>query len=151
MFKKALSRGLLGIPIGVFISTTILLSISLIQGENAVAVPSLVEQTGSILKAVTIQYLLSCLCGFGYGATSIIWEMESWSPLRRMAIGFSLYTLFTLPIAYFCHWMEHTPAGFMLYLGIFVVVFFIIWGIQYCIWKNCVKKITKLMQDANQK
>lgn len=148
MIKKVTLRGLMGMPLGVFISSTILLMISLILGEYTPAAPALVEQTGSTLRAVTLQYLLSALCGCGYGACSVIWEMESCSPLKQMIIGISLYALFTLPIAYFCYWMEHTIVGFLLYLGIFVVIFLLIWGLQYGIGKSRVKKITRHIQDS---
>ncbi len=147
MIRKAALRGLLGFPLGLAMSATITLVISLIRGEYSPFAPALVEEAGSALNAFALQYLLSGLCGLGCAAGSVVWEVERWSPLKKMALAFLVYTLSILPVAYACHWMEHTSAGILQYVGIFAGTFVLCWCIQYPLWKRRIRKITERMRE----
>lgn len=131
--RKALFRGLLGIPIGVFISSTITLLISLFFLEEGVyhpVVPEFAKATGNQVTAVLLQYLLSGLMGFGYGSGSAVFEVENWSITKQAVIHFFIVTIVTFPIAFLCYWMEHTLWGVVSYILLFFAIYFIIWLIQ---------------------
>ena len=49
-----------------------------------------------------------------------------------------------LPIAYFMQWMKHTFAGFLVYIGIFLLIYAVIWLINY-------RKIRTGVDAINQK
>jgi hypothetical protein len=138
MLKKTICRGALGFPLGICIGydITIGISLSLATGHYSACPPLLVEQFGSELAAVVFQAVLCGILGAAFAAASIIWELETWSIAKQTGIYFLVTSVAMLPIAYFAQWMEHSLAGLLLYFGIFVVVFVVMWLIQYLVWKN---------------
>lgn len=150
MSKKALQRGLQGIPMGIAMGFLIPLFISLQLGDGGYhpSDPALVDQMGNELSAVILQTVLCALLGGVFAASSVIWEMQSWSLIKQTGIYFSITALVMLPIAYFAHWMEHSLAGFLGYFGIFLLIFVLMWGIQYLIWKHLVNKINQKMTHS---
>lgn len=149
--KKAILRGLLGFPIGVFIGYAITIIISLIaeDGGYMPAVPVLVAQYGEI-KAVVLQFVLSGLLGAVSAAGSVVWETDRWSILKQTFVHFLILSLTMLPIAYFAGWMEKTVAGFALYFSIFIVLYAIIWAVQCLVWRQKIKKVNEGIRRRNQ-
>lgn len=143
MKKKAFLRGLLGFPLGISIGyiITIFISLALAQGYYSPCVPVLVETMGNEINAVILQTILSGLLGSAFAACSVIWEMDNWSIAKQTGIYFIITALVMMPIAYFTNWMEHSVLGFLSYLGIFVLIFIIVWVAQYLAWKIKIKKI----------
>lgn len=147
MKKKALLRGLLGFPLGIAIGyiITILISLFYGQGYYLPCVPSLAESAGSELGAVLLQAVLCGLLGSCFASCSIIWELDSWSILKQTGVHFLITAFVMLPIAYINKWMEHSIGGFLLYLAVFIIIFALIWLIQYIFWKNKIKEINQLL------
>lgn len=141
MRKKVLARGLLGFPIGVFVSSAIMVMISLIRGEVTMYAPAFAEQVGSGVTALALQFVLSGLCGMGFALSSLVWENERWSLLKRSAIACAACAVSLLPVAYICHWMEHSAKGALIYLGIFAGTFACSWVSQYAVWRRQVRAI----------
>jgi len=149
MKKKAIQRGLLGFPLGVFIgyTITILISLSVAHGYYSPCVPALVDELGSEIGAVVFQAVLCGLLGTSFAAASLIWEKENWSIVKQTGIYFLVSAITMFPIAYFTHWMEHSILGFLVYIGIFVAIFVFMWVFQYFIWKNKIHRINKKMEE----
>lgn len=143
MKRKIILRFLTGFPIGITIGYLITIIISLIfaDGYYSPCVPSLIDAAGSEINAVTLQALLCGIMGGGFGAISLIWKIENWSIVKQTGIYFLAASLLMLPVAYFTHWMEHSVKGFLIYFGIFTLIFAVIWGIQLAIGKRSVNKI----------
>ena len=137
MKKKIFLRALLGFPLGIAIGyiVTILISLVRADGYYSPCVPQLVESMGSQINAVVFQAILSGLLGAVFAAISTIWEIEDWSIAKQTAIYFTSAALTMMPIAYLAKWMEPTIKGFLSYFGIFVVIFIIIWLLQYLLEK----------------
>lgn len=150
MKKKALLRGLLGFPLGVFIGYTITILISVFVGDGwySPCVPALVEEFGSEIGAVAFQAVLSGVLGASFAVVSLIWEKDNWSILKQTGIYSLCISIIMFPIAYFTHWMEHSVSGFLLYFGIFAAVFLVAWVIQYRIWKDKIKGINKKIKEG---
>jgi len=146
--KKAFLRGLLGFPLGVFAGLTISIVISLIMEDGAYmpVVPSLLDQCPTEISAVILQYTLCGVLGGAAAAGSVVWEIERWSLLRQTVVYFSILAVTMLPVAYFAHWMEHSLAGFISYFAIFIVMYAIIWFIQYFIWKKKIRLMNEKLQ-----
>ncbi|NMD37958.1 MAG: DUF3021 domain-containing protein [Christensenellaceae bacterium] len=145
MKKKIILRGLSGIPLGITIGylITIAASLTVANGHYSAVMPSLVKQFGNEINAVVFQTLMSALIGFGFAATSVIWEIDEWSIAKQTATYFAINALIMLPTAYFAHWMEHSLKGFIQYFTIFTAIFIIIWVTQYYALKAKLKKINK--------
>ena len=141
----ALTRGLLGIPLGIAIGYIVTLIISMIHGngEYLSARPELIAEMGSEINAVLLQTGLSALIGFGFAASSVIWQLEDWSLAKQTGIYFLINALVMLPVAWFARWTERSFKGIAIYFGIFVGIFIIIWGIQYLIWRQKIKKMNE--------
>ena len=152
MKKKLLLRGALGFPIGIAIGYVITICISLMWagGYYSPCAPELAEALGNEISAVILQALLCGLLGAGFAASSVIWEMESWSLVRQTGVYFLIISLIMLPIAYAAYWMEHSAAGVLGYFGVFVLIFAVIWGIQSVIGKWNVKKMNEKISEEKQ-
>lgn len=147
MKKKIVLRGILGFPLGVAAGYLITIIISLIwaNGYYSPCVPELAAIMGSEIKAVSLQALLSGILGTGFAAISVIWEIENWSIVKQTGIYFIISSLIMLPIAYFTHWMNHSLKGVLSYYGIFILIFVIIWIVQYIIARKNVKKMNETL------
>lgn len=143
--KTAVARGLLGIPLGITIGFMISLfvSLGLGTGEYYGARPELIAEMGSELNAVLFQTGVSALIGMAFSAASVIWQLEDWSLAKQTGIYFLITALVMLPVAWFARWTERSLLGIVIYFGIFVVIFFVIWGIQYLIWRQKIKKMNE--------
>ena len=145
LWNKALKRALVGMPLGVTISTVITIIISLCKedGHYYAVVPALAAECGSEACAVLVQFLCSLLYGAVFAGASVIWESD-WSLTKMTVVHLLVISLVTLPIAWFMQWMNHTVGGFLLYIGIFLAIYLIIWIIGYA-------RMRKGVDDLNRK
>lgn len=152
MKKKLVFRSLSGFLPGVAIGylITILISVSLADGQYYPCVPELTAAVGSEIWAVVLQALLCGILGSGFSAASVIWEMDDWSLVKQTGIYFSIISVLMMPIAYATYWFEHSVKGFLGYFGIFFLIFVIIWIAQYCIAKRNVKKMNKTLHEKRE-
>lgn len=150
MKKKIILRGILGIPIGITIGylITIFISLGLANGYYSPCVPELISMMGSEIRAVIVQSVFSGILGAGFAASSVIWEIDHWSLVKQTGIYFAIASLLMLPIAYLAYWMEHSVVGFLSYFGIFILIFAMIWAIQFVIGKYNVKKMNEKLYQA---
>ena len=134
--KKIISRVLYSFPIGISCSVGISLFLSLLFGEGKYYpfAASLVFFTGSEVKAMLLQTMLSGILGSVFGGMSFIWEIERWSILKQTAVYFLSVSIPMMGISYLLYWMEHSLNGFLLYFLIFVMVFFVVWLFNFAIY-----------------
>lgn len=151
MRKKIILRSLLGMPIGLAVNylITILISLAIADGNYYPVGPELIETCGSEINAVLLQTIFSLLYGAMWGGASVIWEMESWSLLRMTVTHLIICSTVTFPIAYLMRWMSHNIMGILLYFGIFLAVYVLIWISQYQAIKRQIKQINHKMRDKN--
>lgn len=149
MKRQIVLRGLFGIPTGICIGYLITIINSLVWGNGAYlsSVPELAEQLGNEISAVILQTVLCAIIGAVCAASSVIWNVEKWSIAKQTGIYFGILSVTMLPIAYFARWMEHSASGFLSYFGVFLAIFVVIWLIQYCIWKNRIRRINDKVND----
>ena len=148
--KKIILRGALGFPLGIAVGYVITICISLVwaDGYYSPCVPELIESMGNEIRAVVLQALLCGLLGAGFGACSVIWELDHWSIVKQTGIYFLIVSAVMMPIAYLLYWMEHSVAGFLGYLGIFVLIFAVIWISQFLLWKRNVDKMNARIEKT---
>ena len=146
--KKIVSRVLYSFPIGISCSVGISLFLSLLFGEGKYYpfAASLVFFTGSEVKAMLMQTILSGILGSVFGGMSFIWEIERWSILKQTAVYFLSVSIPMMGISYLLYWMEHSLSGFLLYFLIFVMVFFVVWLFNLAMYWI---KIRKMNQNLN--
>lgn len=152
MKKEAFLRGRLGFCLGIVFSylISILLSVIFGHGNYYPCSPQFIETMGSEISAVIVQTLLSGLIGGVFAGSTVIWEVDSWSIMKRTSIYFLITSVVMMPVAYIANWMEHSLLGFLLYFGIFVAIFVVVSLVQCAFWKNKLKKINSHINNQNK-
>ena len=149
MKKGLLFRVFVGVLGGVVLSyfITILISLTVGDGNYYPCVPSLTERFGNEVTAVIVQTVLSAILGAGFAGCSLIWEKDEWSLLKQTGIYFSIASVLMMTVAYVCEWMEHSVKGVLSYFGIFLGIFIVVWLVRYMIWKVRISKIKEGLQN----
>lgn len=149
-FKNVILRGLIGVPIGIALSVTIPLCISLSFGELMLVPPEMLEHfNGCELSAFTNQYILSCIIGFTFAAASCIFEVDQWSMALQTFIHFLIVSLVFLPVSILAGWMGTTPLAIAIYFAIFIMIYLTIWLIQYFSWKRKIKRLNQQLKKTS--
>lgn len=131
---------------GIVICNFIAIIISLIIGDGIFYAvnPDLVATVGNHLNAVILQYFLSGVLGIISVFISYVWDIESWSLLKKTLTHFGLLLFVTLIISYINNWIRlEFIFGFIL---IYVIIYFIIW---ISIYINIMHKIKKMNSELN--
>lgn len=151
MKKKIMKRIWIGLPVGIAMGhiITLIISACIADGTFYSVTPELAEKMGNELNAVILQTVLCGVLGAGFAAASVIWELDSWSLAKQSGVYFLVIGVILLPIAYVTNWMQHTVAGFLSYIGIFVGIFVAVWLSQYLCWKQRIKKINDRVRHGN--
>lgn len=151
MKKKIMKRIWIGLPVGIAMGhiITLIISACIADGTFYSVTPELAEKMGNELNAVILQTVLCGVLGAGFAAASVIWELDSWSLAKQSGVYFLVIGIILLPIAYVTNWMQHTVAGFLSYIGIFVGIFVAVWLSQYLCWKRRIKKINDRVRHGN--
>lgn len=147
MKKKIVLRSMLGFPLGLALGYLITILISLIyaDGSYSPCMPELAVIMGNEINAVLLQALLCGILGSGFGACSVIWEIETWGIVKQTGIYFSIISVLMLPTAYVSYWMEHRLQGILSYFGIFLLIFAAVWLVQYMAAMHNVKKLNETL------
>ncbi|HKM20678.1 MAG TPA: DUF3021 domain-containing protein [Lachnospiraceae bacterium] len=152
MMKKTFLRCLAGSLFGVAFSyiITIIISLTIGDGNFYPIVPELAADCGSEMNAVLLQMIFSLIYGAAWAGAALIWEREDWSLLRQTVTHFVICSLATFPIAYLLRWMQHSVSGVIIYFSIFIVIYFIIWLSQYMAMKKRVEQINSKMWENSK-
>lgn len=152
MKKKLFLRSISGFPLGLAIGYSLSIINSLIwaNGYYYPCVPELIDMMGNEIRAVLLQAFLCGILGMGFAASSVIWEIENWGIIKQTGIYFLIISIIMMPIAYVTYWMEHSFKGVLSYFGIFVLIFVIIWIIQYTIIRHHVKKMNEALKAVQK-
>lgn len=148
MKKNMIKRGMQGIPIGIAIGYVISIVTSVIWGEGyySPCVPELKDAAGGEIQAVVLQAALCGLLGAVFGAASVLWDVEEWSIAKQTGTYFVVVCAAMMPTAYLLYWMEHSIAGFVQYLLMFVIIFAFVWISQYLIMMRKIRAINAKLQ-----
>ena len=149
MKKKLIFRCLIGAPLGLALSTliTVLISLTVADGNYYAVVPALAEDCGSELNAVLLQTVCSLLYGAAWAGASLIWETENRSLLWQTAVHFLVCSAATFPIAYVTQLMKHSPWGVLSYFAVFAGIYVVIWITQYTAVRRRLKKMNMRMRE----
>lgn len=139
--KKALLRGLLGAPLGVFISTTIGIIYSIVYGQLLVIPP--VSGGESQLNAYLIQYFVSMVVGFTFAFGSAIFQVDSWGLTKQTVLHFLLTSIVFLPCSILAKWVKPDLISALIYFLIFIAIYVMAWFSQYIGWKIRIKKLNQ--------
>jgi len=145
--KEAVKRAIMGFMYGVFIGQTILILESLMarDGNFYPVAASLVELAGTKIGAVIIQYFLTGLIGTTFAATTVLFEIDSWSLLKQTIIHFIITSIVMYIAGFLCGWFPHKLSSTLIWFGIFIVIYVIFWISFSSYYKNKVKKMNEAL------
>ena len=150
MKNQMIKRGVVGFPVGIAIGFVITLIISACIGDGSYypVTPELIGSMDNELNAVILQTVLCGIMGTGFAMASVIWELDSWSLAKQSGIYFLTACIIMFPIAYMTNWMKHSTTGVLSYVGIFVMIFIVVWIAQYLSWKRKIKRMNDCFQKG---
>ena len=145
--NKIIKRAILGFIYGVFIGQTILILESLMAGDgNFYAVSTyLVNHTSTRLAAVIAQYFITGFIGLSFAATTVIFEMDSWSIIAQTALHFVINSIVMYVSGFLCGWFPHTVSSTLIWFGVFIVVYLIFWFAFTMYYKKKTREINKAL------
>ncbi len=120
MKKDILIKGLIGIAVGVFVTMTITLGYMYFNNSE------------SIDRAVlTNYYIAGAVLGLIYGASSFVWEIESYSMIRQLGIYFIIIYVSFMAAAYFVELFSFNVLSVLQNTIQFIVIYIILVVIHY--------------------
>lgn len=152
MLKTTIKRFWLGFIFEVFATyiITILFSLNIGDGNYYPVASGLMKICKTELGAAVLQFFLAGFLGGVFGSSTMLWEIEKWSLAKQTVCHFFVITIAMLIVAYICNWMSHSVLGFVSWIGMFIVVYIIIWTICYSHFKRKIAQINKEIQKKNQ-
>ncbi|MEM5623294.1 DUF3021 domain-containing protein [Bacillus thuringiensis] len=88
-----------------------------------------------------IAYLVTAnMIGLIFSFASFIFEKEEWSILKQTSIHFIVLLGTFLPTAILIGWVPNRFSPILVCIGIFIVIYFMIWFIMTLYWKRKIKK-----------
>lgn len=147
MIKKAISRALIGIPIGIAIGYIMTIIASAIVGDGFyhAVMPELAVRLGGELKAVLIQIVVCSFYGIAFAGSSVIWEIDSWSLLKQTIVHMLIVSAVCFPSAWLMRWMPRNLSGIIGYVAIFFAIYAVIWLSTWLFIRHNLSKINSNM------
>ncbi|ENQ3078359.1 DUF3021 domain-containing protein [Bacillus cereus] len=92
-------------------------------------------------KTLLIYLVVANIIGIIFSVASFVFEREEWSLLKQTIIHFIILLGTFLPAAIWMGWIPNHVSSILICVGIFIIVYFIIWFVMTIYWK---KKIESL-------
>ncbi|MDP7979469.1 DUF3021 domain-containing protein [Bacillus multifaciens] len=92
-------------------------------------------------KTLLIYLVVANIVGIIFSVASFVFEREEWSLLKQTIIHFIILLGTFLPAAIWMGWIPNHVSSILICVGIFIIVYFIIWFVMTIYWK---KKIESL-------
>ncbi|EQK41519.1 hypothetical protein C671_2727 [[Clostridium] bifermentans ATCC 19299] len=143
--KKYFKRGILGFCLGITVSVLISLLGSLVLGDGTFHYVSnkLLSYTNNELIAASIQVVLFGIVGLIISMSKLYFEVEEWSLGQQVIIHLIIMTVLMVTIFLI------TSLSILDYSIILIFLYFMIWNIQYLIYKYKVKRINKVLKEIS--
>lgn len=114
MMVKVMGRSFVGLGFAAII-TFVALTIFMMQGMEVPVAILWRNMFGSLLMGVY------------FGAASLIFEIENWSPLKQTVIHFFISLMVWLPIGLYLGWIPFDIVSLLIAVVLFVVTYMIFW------------------------
>lgn len=92
-------------------------------------------------RTLFIHLVVANIIGMIFSVASFIFEKEEWSLLKQTMVHFIILLGSFLPVSVWMGWIPNHVSAILICVGIFIIVYFIIWFVMTIYWK---KKIESL-------
>ena len=148
MFKKILTRSCIGAFAAIVYSDLIAIFISFAIGDglfHPVAI-GFTKICSTEAGAVLFQLITMFIFGAIMGSSSLIFEKENWSLLKRTIIHFLILTCSFMIVALLGGYVNNTSWGIFSILS-FVFIYAIIWIVIYMKTKKEIEKLNESLKN----
>lgn len=136
--------------IGICCLISVVLSIFRGDGLYYIVHPEFVKSMGSELNAVILQYILSGCLGVVSCLISFVWNIESWTIIKKTFFHFTVMFIVFLLVAYINYWIKHDLISVLQVLIWYAGFYFVFWVFMYLYNTHKMKIInSKLEQIKN--
>jgi|SRR5690625_332780 len=101
------------------------------------------------ISEIWTHMLASFILGIYFGVSSLIYENEGWSPLKRTITHFILSIIIYFIIAIPIGWIPSHPLAIILSIFIFIGIYSLYWTGYFLYFKNIEVSMNKHFQENN--
>ena len=92
--------------------------------------PSFTTKFATPLDAMTVSVILWALMGLVFGFGSFVFAIRQWSLLKKTIVSFIIYYIGFTPLAFLAGWFSLNIVNFMIFTGLFILIYVTIWFIR---------------------
>ncbi|WP_180213474.1 DUF3021 domain-containing protein [Bombilactobacillus mellis] len=92
--------------------------------------PSFTTKFANPLSAMTVSVILWALMGLVFGFGSFVFAIRQWSLLKKTIVSFIIYYIGFTPLAFLAGWFTLNIVNFMIFTGLFILIYVTIWFIR---------------------
>ena len=92
--------------------------------------PSFTTKFATPLDAMTVSVILWALMGLVFGFGSFVFAIRQWSLLKKTIVSFIIYYIGFTPLAFLAGWFTLNIVNFMIFTGLFILIYVTIWFIR---------------------
>ena len=92
--------------------------------------PSFTTKFATPLDAMTVSVILWALMGLVFGFGSFVFAIRQWSFLKKTIVSFIIYYIGFTPLAFLAGWFSLNIVNFMIFTGLFILIYVTIWFIR---------------------
>lgn len=131
--------------IGIFVNIVISLGIG--HGEYLAVMPQLQKYFKYEISAVIAQTLMVGGIGVVFAESTMVFNIESWSFLKRCVVHLLISVVFYIPFVYLCY-MPKNLKSILIMVTNFIFTYALTWFIQYQVNCKDVKQINERIQEV---
>lgn len=148
-YTKYALLGVESAAIGIAVGFLISLVFSALNGATTYypSAPAFVGRFGTPLEATAVSAAIWVLIGLVFGYGSLIFGVEKWSLLKRTVINCCVYYAGFLPLAIVAGWFPLDGAHLAVFTGIYVLIYAVIWAINYWIAEAEIRRINQRLKE----
>lgn len=134
LFDKLGVKMLVGMGMAMFYSV-LFLGIGYVEGMEVVDTETLLLHLG-----------VANLLGIVFALSSLVFEKEEWDILKQTTIHFFILLISYVPVAVWIGWVPKHVVPIIICIGIFIIVYFIIWFIMTMYWKRKIAELNSVLK-----
>ena len=153
--NKFILKFAIGFSFGILICTiitSVITTASINDGNTYFCDPTFSSMFSNEIVAFIIQMIVSGLLGAICMGGTVVYEIEEWSVLKATATHFLIANgMFILTATFLKWWSINDWVSNLIFIGIILLMYILIWLIQYVIYKIEVKKIKRDIKEFRKK
>jgi hypothetical protein len=149
MKKDIFFRFWVGLSMGEIIGilVNVIISLGVGHGQYIAAMPQLMRWFNNEISAVIMQYVLVGAIGVVFAESAMVFNIESWSFLKKCIVHFGISIVFYIPFVYLCYMPQNLKSVIIMLIN-FIFTYALTWFIQYKVNCKDVKQINERIQEV---